>query len=415
MRNNTGQNKKAITFESNRLGCGNTILSFLFILVFILPISTSLKAQFSLHELIESTKANNKTLAAAARQYEADVITARTGNSPDNPEIEYAYLWGSPENFGDRVDFGVSQTFDFPTTYSSRARLSRITRDQAFLKFRATRQTVLTNARSAWVNAVYLNQKREVVSRRLENARLIAEAVRQAFEEGETNQMDLNQALLRVTSLQNEMYRLQADLTANRTRITRLNGGIPFAVEDTLFPQLGEIGLDSLVVMYQNGPLYAAYLGEVDRREQQKNVIFNQKLPKLMAGYYEETMVNGKQAGFRAGITIPLWENARAVKSAKANLVFAASDAERYWLQQETDIRRMHEQYTFLNEQLEGMREMLSTVNSDELLLKALEGGEISLTEYYYESDFLFQTRLDYIDLERDVHLLEAEMLRVTY
>jgi len=61
------------------------------------------------------------------------------------------------------------------------------------------------------------------------------------------------------------------------------------------------------------------------------------------------------------------------------------------------------------------MSELLESSNNEELLLKALESGEISLTQYYYESDFFFQNQFDLLDFQRDLYLVEAELLRVSY
>ena len=61
------------------------------------------------------------------------------------------------------------------------------------------------------------------------------------------------------------------------------------------------------------------------------------------------------------------------------------------------------------------MKELLKKSYNNDLLLKALEGGEISLTQYYYESDFYFQNQFDLLELERDLYFVEAELLRASY
>ena len=142
---------------------------------------------------------------------------------------------------------------------------------------------------------------------------------------------------------------------------------------------------------------------------------FNQKLPKLYAGYYQESILGTQLKGIRTGITIPLWENANAVKSAKAGILYAETDAVRFWEQQELQLRQMYEQWLILKKQVSDMQDLLRNSNNDELLFKALEGGEISLAQYYYETDFYFNNRFDLLDLQRDLHVLEAELLRVTY
>jgi len=372
-------------------------------------------AQSSLDVLIENTIENNKTMMAARKFYEAEVISARTGNSPYNPEVEYAYLWGSPEQVGDRIDFSVTQSFDFPTAYSSRSKLSKISRTQAGLRLETAEQDVIVRARQAWIIAVYLNQKQILLKERLENAELIANAFERMFQEGEANQLQLNQAKLKATALWNEMNRLQMEVIKNNAIISQLNGGDSFFIGDSIFPVRENIILDTLIKWYQFGPQNSTFQVEVSRMEQQKDVVFNQKLPKLKAGYYQETILGTQLKGITAGITIPLWENANAVKSAKAGLIYAQADAIRFWEQQELQIRQLYEQWLMLNSQVDGMRELLLQSHNDELLLKALESGEIALTQYYYESDFYFQNQFELIDIERDLQLLEAELLRVSY
>ena len=372
-------------------------------------------AQSSLDTLVESAVSNNKTMLSVRKYYEAEMINARTGNSPSNPEIEYAYLWGTPEELGDRVDFAITQSFDFPTAYSSRSKLSKITREQAGLRLKSAEQEIVLRTRKLWVNAVYFNKKASVLDDRLYIAQQIQQAYLRMLEEGEANQLQLNQAKLKVIALTNELSNLYTQQVANDAELKRMNGGEFFVVRDSIFPESENIILDSLILMYQTGPQNESVQTEVVRMEQQKDVAFNQKLPKLSAGYYQETILGVKLAGVRAGITIPLWENANAVKSAKANVAFAESDALRFWEQQELLVRQKYNQWLIVRGQVDEMKELMDNAANDKLLLSALEGGEISLTQYYYESDFYFQNQFDLIDLELRLNLLETELLKVMY
>ncbi len=406
--------KSVITcrFESNRW---SFFITPSLIIVAIFACDVNGFSQTSLETLIENTRKNNKTLNSAQQYYEAEVIEARTGNSPDNPEIEYSYLWGSPDQLGDRVDFAVTQSFDFPTAYSSRSKLSRIKQEQANYRLKASEQDVIVKAHQVWVTAVYLNQKIHLVNHRLENARLIANAFQRMYDEGEANQLQLNQAKLKVTALTNELKRIEIDIIKNNASIRQINGGNDYLISDSSFPTPKNFVMDTLINLYRIGPQNLAYQGEVIRMERQKDVIFNQKLPKLKAGYYQETIMGTQLKGITAGITIPLWENANAVKSAKAGVVFAENDALRFWEQKEIKIKQLYDQWLMLKAQVNEMTELLKNANNNDLLLKALDGGEISLTQYYYESDFYFQNQFDLLDLERDLHLVEAELLRVSY
>ncbi len=372
-------------------------------------------AQASLEALISQTKVSSKTLLTARKFYEAEVMMARTNNSPDNPEVAYAYLWGTPNLIGNRIDFSVTQSFDFPTAYSSRSKLSKINREQASLRLKAAEQDVIVRAHQLWMMAVYFNKKNSLLKNRFDNAEMIASAFKRMLDEGEANQLQFNQAKLKVTALKNELSRLSINIVSNNALIRQMNGGDAFAINDSIFPKSQELVIDSLIELYQFGAQNAAFQSEVVRMEQQKEVVFNQKLPKLKAGYYQETILGTKLQGITAGITIPLWENANQVKSAKADLAYAKTDAARYWEQQELQVNQLYNQWIILKSQVNEIMELLSYSNNDELLLKALESGEISITQYYYESDFYFQNKFELLDFQRDLYLLEAELLRASY
>lgn len=400
--------------ENTYLKTENQALPFLMLCIFLLFHFVG-ESQSSLEILISNARDNNKTLIAANRYYEAEVMQAKTGNTPDNPEVEYAYLWGTPEQLGDRIDFAVIQSFDFPTAYTSRSKLSKINRQQAGLRLQTTEQEVVVGARKAWFTAVYLNQKKSLLGQRLRNADLIAQAFQRLYDEGEANQLQFNQAQLKATALSNEMNRLKADIIANNAEISWLNGGQAFLIADTTFPTSETIVLDTLINLYQSGPQNSAFQGEVIRREQLKDVAFNQKLPKLKAGYYQETILGTQQKGIVAGISIPLWADAHTVKAAKAGVVFAQTDAIRFWEQQEIRVKQMYERWLMLSSQVVEMNKLLTDSNNNELLVKALESGEISLTQYYYESDFYFQNQFDLLDMQLELFLLETDLLKASY
>jgi len=371
--------------------------------------------QSPFNTFISNARENSKIMEAAQQLYEAELIAARMGNSPANPEIEYAHLWGNPDVIGNRNDFAVTQSFDFPTAYTSRSKLSRINQEQASYRLKTTVQEITVRARKAWIKAVYFNQRKILLDNKLKNAELIADAYQRMYDEGEANQLEINQSKVNVTALKNEMKRLELDILANEAQIKLFNSGEPVVIIDTVFPPSGIYDLDTLILHYLSGPLNLMYQGEIDRMEQSKDVIVNQKLPKLKVGYYQENILGTSLKGITAGITIPLWEDANSVKTARAELAYAETDADRFWERQELIVRQLYNQWLILKEQVIEMHDLCEQSNNEEILIKALEAGEISLTQYYYESDFYFQNQFDLLDFQKDLYLTETELLRVTY
>ena len=78
-----------------------------------------LRAQ-NLESVLSSVERNNTTLKVLRAEADAAKAEARTGLTPADPELELGYLWGTPKEEGNRIDLGLTQSFDFPTVYRFR-------------------------------------------------------------------------------------------------------------------------------------------------------------------------------------------------------------------------------------------------------------------------------------------------------
>lgn len=369
--------------------------------------------QNSLDTLLKLVVDNNQQLKAASHLYDAEVIAAKVGNSPPNPEVEYGYMWGTPDVIGERTDFTVTQSFDFPTAYTSQSKLTRISNRQSELKMMATKQEVLMGAHKTWIEGVFLNIQKSLLEDRLGQAQQVFEGFQQKYETGEANILQLNQARLKTSLLNNELERTKVAILNIGSRLNQLTGGNMTGITETQLPGAGELILDTLLQDYNLAPVSLWYENQVSKREQEADVLFNRKLPKLMAGYYSEYILNTKLRGIKAGISIPLWGNARAVNSAKAGQAFASSDAWRFQVEQQTEIVSKYQEWANLKQQVTELETVLEASDNESLLLQSVDAGEISLTQYYYESDFFFQSRLALLKTQRDMLLLEADLIKI--
>lgn len=384
-------------------------------LMLIFGAGSCLFAQPSLDSLLLKVEINNPALITAKNLLESQKLEARTGLTPVNPEVDIAYLWGSSKELGDRQDFAVTQSFDFPTVYSSRSKLSKLNLTQAELEFKASRQEILLKAHQVWIQKVYLNKLASLLNRRLSYAKKVSEGFDRKLEAGEANQLDVNQARIKVVALENELNFVYREFSKNKAEILTLTGEFYVVINDTIVNESPPIIIDTLLKHYEQGFINQMYATEIEKKSREVNVVFNQKLPKLKAGYYQEKILGTKLSGVTAGITIPLWENARAVNTAKAKLAFAESDAERYWLKLKNDVLQKFEQYNFLNERVEAMEGLIGTTDSFILLNQAMESGEISLTQFFYETDFYIDNIISFLEFEKEMLLLEADLRKVYY
>lgn len=356
---------------------------------------------------------NNPTLKAAREAYQLALLRAGTGNTPPNPEVEFGYLFGNPNELGKRIDFSVSQEVDFPTTYIHRSRVRKIRNNQAELEYILTRQEVLLLARQLMIERIYLNSQQVLLEERLSQARSMQKAFQQKLEAGEEGQLALNQSTLHLLTLESEYEQGQAKILNNQLSILELSGGSDLEILETDLPRTTHIIRDSIVNAYLQSPDLLLYQQKVEEKREEKSVMVGENLPKLSAGYYSETVLDVKFKGFHIGVSVPLWENSNTIKNAKSSVVFAEADVQRFTFKLEKEVLQMLNQLDNLELRIQNLETALESANTMELLALSLDNGEISLTEYFYASDFHFRNQLLLLENKRDRLMLEASLLKI--
>lgn len=355
----------------------------------------------------------NRKLIVAREAVQVAVLEAGTGNAPPDPQVEFGYLLGNPSAMGNRLDFGITQQVDFPTAYVNRSKLRKILSSQAELEYILTRQDVLLEARRLWIEQIHLNQLRDLLGARLRQARTIESHMERKVEAGEAGLLELGQSRLMVASLEGEYEELLALSGDLQLALREITGGEDFEIRDTLYPQALPIVADTILEAYRLSPYVQYYDQELQMKEAQKNLAVSMHLPKLSAGYYSESIPTEAFRGFRLGVSVPLWENANTVKRAKSEVAFAEAEIDRYSFHQEKEVRQKLNKLESYRTRARKLEEALGTVNSLSLLASSLENGEISLSEYFYTSDFYFRNQAKLLRYKKELLLQEAELMKI--
>ncbi len=363
--------------------------------------------------LMKTIREHNRTLQTAWETYQVAMLQAGTGNTPPDPEVELGYLYGSPTELGNRVDFSITQQVDFPTAYIYKSRLRKIRNTQAELDYIIVRQQVMLQAKQLWIEHIYLNQRKNLLEKRLLQAKTINEHFKQKLESGEVSHLAYSQSNLQLASIRSEFDQVLMEIRNTELTWTDISGGIDVEIRDTIFPLPIEIFPDSVLNVYQNSPHMLRYTQELQSKEEEKKLVVSETLPRLKAGYYSESVLDVKFKGFQVGITVPLWENSNRIKQAKSEITFAQQDAQRFTNLQQREVKQNLEQLESLRTRTRVLEEALGTGRSLELLALSLENGEISMSEYFYASDFYFQNQQLLLQYRRDLLVQEAELLKV--
>jgi len=355
----------------------------------------------------------NMQLIVAREAVQVAILEAGTGNTPPDPKVEFGYLFGNPTDMGNRIDFGITQQVDFPTAYVNRSKVRKILSSQAELEYILTRQEVLLEARQLWIEQIHLNQVLELLEERLNQARTIESHMEQKVEAGEAGILELGQSRLMVASLEGE-YEEVLSLTRDlKLALREITGGEEFEIKETFYPQALPIVADTLLEAYRLSPYVQYYDQELQMKEAEKNLAVSMHLPKLSAGYYSESISAEAFRGFRLGVSVPLWENANTVKRAKSEVAYAEAEIDRYSFYQEKEVRQKLNKLESYHNRARRLEEALGTVNSLTLLATSLENGEISLSEYFYTSDFYFRNQAQLLRYKKELLLQEAELMKI--
>ncbi|PKP33117.1 MAG: transporter [Bacteroidetes bacterium HGW-Bacteroidetes-16] len=371
----------------------------------------NLSAQSNIDSVLAQIERNNTTLAALQKRADADKIGNKTGNYLQNPEIEFNYLWGN-EVTGNRTDFSAKQTFDFPTTYGYKNQISNIKNEQVELEYQKQRKELLLNARLICYDLIYTNALKLELTNRLSHAQSIADAYKSKFDIGETNILEYNKAQLNWLNLSKTMESLTIEQEALQAELTRLNGGVPVNLTENEF-QVIVLPTDFeqwYLQAEQINPLLNWLKKEVELTQKQISLNKALSMPKFQAGYMSESVIGQDFKGITVGLSIPLWENKNTVKYAKANTLALENTAADNKIQLYSHLKMLHTKAISLQKSANDYKSKLASFNNSELLVKALDKGEISLINYMVELSIYYESVNNLLELERDLNKAIAEL-----
>ncbi|MDM8002432.1 MAG: TolC family protein [Bacteroidota bacterium] len=364
--------------------------------------------------ILAGIESNNTTLTALRKNAEAERIGNRTGLSLKNPELEFSYLWGSPENIGKRNDIRIMQSFDFPTAYAYRNQISELRNIQVELELERQRRDILLKARQLCNSVIYHNVMQAEIGRRLENARRIADTYEAKFKAGETGIIDVNKARVNLLNFRKDAESNEIERQTLLADLVSLNGGKPVELNDTVYP------LQALPADFeewyagaeQNNPLLQWLKQEVSVTRKDEQLSLAMSLPRLQAGYMSEKVVGQQYQGISFGIAIPLLENRNEVKYAKARTVAVQSAESDARLLFYNNLKALHARAVSLRKSLDDYRQNLQVFSNASLLQKALYLGELSLAEFLYEQTFYYESFDKLTATEKELYDAVAELNR---
>ena len=363
--------------------------------------------------ILAQVEANNTTLRALRGEAQAEKAEARTGLTPSDPEVEMAYLWETvaPEG-GHRIDFSASQSFDFPTVYYWRKKISNGECVAADYRYAIGKKRIMLEARQICIDLVYRNALKTELDKCLANAKVISDSWQRKFDEGGAGTLDLNKAKMALLSASRAARTNEIERQALMAELSRLNGGQAIGFDfsefaDPFIPDDFESWYDEAVT--RSSELLAVE-NDLNTARSGVRLAVSGWLPKLSIGYMSESVSGSTFQGIKGGISVPLWENSGKVRAAKARRDAAEEKVKDEYGQYRSSLKAKYDKALSLIALRSEYRKTLQGLNPGDMLYEALEGGEIAIEEYTYGMEVWYDALQDVLECERDCHSLIAEI-----
>ncbi|MDR2026674.1 MAG: TolC family protein [Prevotellaceae bacterium] len=385
----------------------------LLLMVIAVMTGVSAFAQSSIDDVLASVEQNNTALKALKADIEAQKLENRTGIYLPNPEVEFNYLWGNPNNIGNRNDISVRQTFDFATVTGMKRKMSDRRNGLLELQYKAERLDVLRRTKQYCLSLIYYNALKRELDLRLEHAETLAGGYKNRLDNGDANILEYNKVRLNLATVKGEMANVEIERKSILSELKRLNGGVDVSVNESEYQAavLPDNFDGWFALAEQKNPVLEYVKQEVEIAKNQVSLNRAMSLPNISAGFMREKVVGEAYQGISVGISIPLMENKNRVKQAKAAVRATEAKQTDSKVQFCEYLKNLYERAKGLQVTANEYRESLSSLNSAGLLKKALDAGEISLLDYIVEIGLYYNAVNLKLEAERQFQEAFAELM----
>lgn len=367
----------------------------------------------SINDILKSVEQNNKELQAMNERGKALALDIDAQNNLSDPSIEYSPFFAKGVSGVASSELVVKQGFDFPTLYAARSKSGKLQKDVVNLDYLASRCNILLSAKQLCLDLILLNQEHELLEKRRKNAEELLAMYETRMKNGDATILELNKVKMDRMNVQTEVTQNETAHQTALQSLLALNGNMPLEFDQTDYP------ISQDVVDYE--ALYdKAVASELTLRSARADVLASEQnvkvnkqnwLPKFEVGYRRNTDGSDASNGFMVGASFPLFSGRNKLKSAKAKLQESTLQLDNVKVQTENNVRSKVNEMKQLRKAADTYDTALLNSTLD-LLRKAVEGGELSIIEYYVEADAIYKNLQTQMQLENKYQKAYAELTK---
>lgn len=367
-------------------------------------------------ELLNEIEQNNTELKGYQSFIESQRLENKSANNLPDPQLSGYNLPFGDNATGNYSEYEISQSFEFPTVYGSRSKWNDLKSIQLQTSYAKKRQEVLLEAKSVLIKLVFLQKQKAIETKRRTQGKQVFDQIQELYDKEQVGILDLNKAKIAWIHEQFVVQQIDSEIQIVLSKLKTLNGGnaidsftasidlpIEVATVETLWQEklANDPSLQSLKV---------TETASLQKVKLEKNKV----LPNMALGYNYQGVSGSNFSGFYGGLSIPLWNSKNKVKSAKADYEYQKSNTQVITASLYTQFQETYNRYELMLEKYNEYQTTMANLNSEQLLFKAYMLGEFSFMDYYVELQFYRNASDRMLQMEKEVQLLQAQLLKHT-
>lgn len=384
----------------------------MFVLGLFLLAKFSMAQVNSLDQILAQIEQNNPKLNAYSNLVEAEMLELESSNQLSNPELSAYYLPFGEHSGGDYLEYEISQTIEFPSVYLARNSLINSRKQKLELEYQQKRKAILFLAKTLGLKLIYCNKRIELEQSRRQNAELLFNQIKEQFEKDQVNILDYNKAQIHWLQQQFQVAQLEKEREALMMELRHLNGDLALQAELKDFDEaLTLVSFDSLWMQFRSADLDLQIVEQERQMSKDNYRLAKQKLwPDLTAGYNSQGIAGERYSGLYAGLSIPIWQARKKLKIASVQAIYQDQASEVLMHEKKSHFSAAYYKYRLGLEQFRRYESSLGQINSEDLLLKAYELGQLSFLEYYMDLQFYRDAKDKYLEMQFQLQIAKSEL-----
>jgi cobalt-zinc-cadmium efflux system outer membrane protein len=368
----------------------------------------------TIEKLLEEIEQNNTELKGYQSYINSQQLENKSTNNLPDPQFSGFYLPFGKKTTGDYTEFQISQSFEYPTVYAARDKWNLSKTEQLESAFAKRRQELLLKAKNILIELAFFQKQRAIESERRTQSKRVFDQIQELFDSEQVGILDLNKAKIAWMQEQFIVEQIDSDIQIEMSKLKTLNGGNPIESISSQIILPTEIGTlenlwnDKLTSDPRFEELKANETASLLKIKLEKS----KTLPNMAFGLNYQGVRGSNYSGFYGGISIPLWNSKYKVEAAEANHNYQQSNTQIITSSLQAEFQENYIRYEVMLEKYNEYKTVMGDLNSESLLFEAYKLGEYSFMEYYLELQFYRNASDKMLQMEKELHIQQAQLLK---